>query len=402
MGSQYPPRGYTRAMPAVPADPMDFLDIDSCLDDAERATRLRVRAFVEATILPEVDDWFQRGEFPGHLPRAFGEAGLLGMGLSGYGCAGASPVQAGLASMEVEAGDSGIRAFMGVQSELVMYPILHFGSDALREEWLPRLASGEAVGCFCLTEPQVGSDPSGMSTSATRDRGDWILNGHKRWNTNGLVSDVSIVWARTEDGIRGFVVRSDAPGMRFVPIDNAWSIRAAARSELFLEGVRVPGESVLGGTGLGPALAGLTEARYAIAWGGVGAARACYGSALGHARTREQFGRPLAAFQLSQRKLVEMAAGINVGYLLALHLGRLKEQGRMKPEHASMGKLINARMALRTARSARSILGGDGVTFDHPVIRHLANLESVVTYEGSEEVQTLIVGAAITGERAFT
>jgi glutaryl-CoA dehydrogenase len=384
-------------------DALDFLQVDRLLNDEERAIRERVRGFVAEHVLPFVEGWFERGEFPTELARGFGELGILGMHLHGYGCAGDTAVQYGLANQEVEYGDSGLRSFVSVQGSLAMFPIRTFGSQEQRQEWLPRMATGEAIGCFALTEPESGSDPSSMTTVARRDGGDWILTGHKKWNTNGWLSDVAIVWAKDEAGtIRGFVVPSSTPGMEFRSLDNAWSLRAAARSELLLHDVRLPADAVLPGVeGIKGPLSCLTEARFGIAWGTVGAARACYEAALNHAKTRVQFGKPIGAFQLVQRKLVEMAIGLNAAALLAMQIGRLKDDDEATFEQVSMVKLNNARTALTIAREARGLLGATGITFDAPVIRHMNNLESVITYEGTEEIHTLIVGAALTGLRAF-
>jgi len=384
-------------------DPLDFLQVDRLFTEDERATRERVRLFVAEHILPHIEGWFERGEFPTELARGFGELGILGMHLDGYGCAGETAVQYGLANQEVEYGDSGLRSFVSVQGSLAMFPIRTFGSEEQRQEWLPRMATGEAIGCFALTEPGSGSDPSSMTTLARRDGSDWILTGHKKWNTNGWASDVAIVWAKDEGGtIRGFVVPSVTPGVEFRSLDHAWSLRAAARSELMLHDVRLPAGAVLPGVeGIKGPLSCLTEARFGIAWGTVGAARACYEAALTHAKTRVQFGKPIGAFQLVQRKLVEMAIGLNAAALLAVQLGRLKDDDDATFEQVSMVKLSNARAALAIAREARSVLGATGITFDAPVIRHMNNLESVITYEGTEEIHTLIVGAALTGLRAF-
>ena len=384
-------------------DPLDFLQVDRLFTEDERATRERVRLFVAEHILPHIEGWFERGEFPTELARGFGELGILGMHLDGYGCAGETAVQYGLANQEVEYGDSGLRSFVSVQGSLAMFPIRTFGSEEQRQEWLPRMATGEAIGCFALTEPGSGSDPSSMTTLARRDGSDWILTGHKKWNTNGWASDVAIVWAKDEGGtIRGFVVPSVTPGVEFRSLDHAWSLRAAARSELMLHDVRLPAAAVLPGVeGIKGPLSCLTEARFGIAWGTVGAARACYEAALNHAKTRVQFGKPIGAFQLVQRKLVEMAIGLNAAALLAVQLGRLKDDDGATFEQVSMVKLSNARAALAIARDARSVLGATGITFDAPVIRHMNNLESVITYEGTEEIHTLIVGAALTGLRAF-
>ena len=384
-------------------DAMDFLQVDRLFTEEERATRERVKAFVAEHVLPYIEGWFERGEFPTELARGFGDLGILGMHLDGFGCAGDSAVQYGLANQEVEYGDSGLRSFVSVQGSLAMFPIRTFGSEEQRQEWLPRMATGEAIGCFALTEPGSGSDPSSMTTLARRDGSDWILSGHKKWNTNGWVSDVAIVWAKDEgDMIRGFVVPSATPGVEFRSLDNAWSLRAAARSELLLHDVRLPADAVLPGVeGIKGPLSCLTEARFGIAWGTVGAARACYEAALNHSKTRVQFGKPIGAFQLVQRKLVEMAIDLNAASLLAIQLGRLKDDDEATFEQVSMVKLSNARTALAVAREARSVLGATGITFDAPVIRHMNNLESVITYEGTEEIHTLIVGAALTGLRAF-
>jgi glutaryl-CoA dehydrogenase len=385
-----------------PLDALDFLEIEALLSAEEIALRNRVRGFVQEHVLPEIEDWFERGVFPRELAPEFGKLDLLGMGLEGYGCPGGSEVDYGIACLEIEAGDSGLRSFMSVQGSLVMFAIHRFGTEEQKEEWLPRLASGEAIGCYALTEPESGSDPGSMTTFARRERGDWILNGRKRWNTNGLVSDVAIIWARTEEGIRGFVVPADTPGLAFSSIDRSYSLRAAARSELTLEEARLPEAAALPEvTGLRGPLTCLNEARYGIVWGAVGAGRACFESALEHARTRVQFGKPIGGFQLTQRKLAEMALRLNTGALLAVHLGRMKDEGRARAEQISMGKLNNARAALDVAREARTILGGNGVTADYPVMRHMANLESVITYEGTEEVHMLVIGAALTGLRAF-
>jgi glutaryl-CoA dehydrogenase len=388
-------------MSAAP-DPADLLDVDSLLSGAERAVRDRVRAFVTEHVLPDIERWFADGVFPVEIARAFGELGVLGMHLQGYGCPGGSAVEYGLACMEIEAGDSGLRSFVSVQGSLAMFAIHHFGSEEQRQEWLPKMARGEAIGCFALTEPESGSDPSGMTTFARRDGDDWVLDGVKRWNTNGTISDVAIVWAKTDEGIRGFVVPSNERGVVFSAIDQSHSLRAAARSEMTLDGCRLPGEAVLpAAEGLSGPLTCLNEARYGIAFGAMGAARTCFSTAVDYAKERMQFGRPIGGFQLTQRKLARMALGLNTGMLLALHLGRLKDAGRCRPEQISAGKLNNARAALEIAREARTILAANGVTMDYPVMRHMANLESVITYEGTEEIHELVIGAAVTGLRAF-
>jgi glutaryl-CoA dehydrogenase len=384
-------------------DPLDFLQVDRQLTDGERVIRDRVRAFVDEHVLPSIEGWFERGEFPAELSKGFGDLGVLGMNLQGYGCAGSSAVAYGVANREIEFGDSGLRSFVSVQGSLAMFPIHRYGSEEQKQEWLPRMATGEAIGCFALTEPEAGSDPSSMTTIARREGSDWVLNGHKKWNTNGWASHVAVVWAKDEAGVvRGFVVPSDTSGVEFRELEHAWSLRAAARSELFLEDVRLPAEAVLPGVeGMKGPLSCLTEARFGIVWGTVGAARACFEAALDHAKTRVQFGKPIGSFQLVQAKLFEMALALNEASLLALHLGRMKDEGTVTHEQISLAKLSNSRAALRTAREARALLGATGITFDAPVIRHMNNLESVVTYEGTEEIHTLIVGAALTGLRAF-
>ena len=384
-------------------DPLDFLQVDRQLTDGERAIRDRVRAFVDEHVLPNIEGWFERGEFPVELSKGFGDLGVLGMNLDGYGCAGSSAVEYGVANREVEYGDSGLRSFVSVQGSLAMFPIHRYGSAEQKQEWLPRMATGEAIGCFALTEPEAGSDPSSMTTTARRDGPDWVLDGHKKWNTNGWASHVAVVWAKDEAGVvRGFVVPSDTSGVEFRELEHAWSLRAAARSELFLHDVRLPADAVLPGVeGMKGPLSCLTEARFGIVWGTVGAARACFEAALDHAKARVQFGKPIGSFQLVQAKLFEMALALNEASLLALHLGRMKDEGTVTHEQISLAKLSNSRAALRTAREARALLGATGITFDAPVIRHMNNLESVVTYEGTEEIHTLIVGAALTGLRAF-
>ena len=383
-------------------DPSDFLAIDSLLSDEERLVRDTVRDFVRSRVLPGIDDWFEQGVFPKEVATEIGQLGLLGMHLQGYGCAGAGAVPYGLACLELEAGDSGFRSFVSVQGSLAMFPIWKYGSEEQKQEWLPRMARGEAIGCFGLTEPDAGSDPAGMRASARRRGSDWVLNGNKLWITNGGIADVAIVWARAEEGIRGFIVPTSTPGFSTRDIHRKISLRASVTSELILEDVLLPESAVLPGvTGLRGALSCLNEARYGIVWGAMGAARACYEAALDYARTRVQFGKPIAAFQLTQRKLVEMLIEISKGMLLALHLGRMKDQGRIAPQHVSVGKLNNVRAALEIAREARSVLGANGITLEYPVIRHMNNLESVFTYEGTHEIHTLAIGEAITGIAAY-
>jgi glutaryl-CoA dehydrogenase len=386
-----------------PIDPIDMVGVDALLTDEERGWRDRTRALVVEHVLDDVERWHDREHFPPQLVRPLGDAGLLGMHLEGYGCAGASAVSYGLACMELEAGDSGIRSFVSVQGSLAMYALHRYGSDEQRDRWLPPMAAGEAVGCFGLTEPTAGSNPSEMRTRARRDGSDWIVDGHKRWSTNGTVADVAIVWAHTDDGVRGFVIPTDADGFTASPITGKRSLRVSAASELHLDGVRLPGAAVLPGVaGMRGPLSCLDEARYGVMWGALGAARSCLETAVAHATTREQFGRPIGAFQLIQAKLVDMELELTKGLLLALHLGRRKDAGELAHQQTSLGKLNSTREALTIARTARGILGGDGITDRFPVMRHLQNLETVLTYEGTAEMHTLIVGEAMTGLRAFT
>ncbi len=383
-------------------NPRDVLDIDALLDDEERLLRDTVRSFVADRVLPHVADWFEAGTFPREMATEMGALGLLGMHLEGYGCAGTSAVAYGLACLELEAGDSGTRSFVSVQGSLAMYPIWAFGSEQQKLEWLPRMATGDALGCFGLTEADSGSDPSSMRTHARSDGPDWVINGTKMWITNGGIADVAIVWAQTDDGVRGFVVPTDTPGFTANNIPRKLSLRASVTSELVLEDVRLPGDAVLAGVvGLKGPLACLNEARFGILFGAVGAARACYESALDYAGERKQFGVPIASFQLTQSKLVEMMVQVNRAMLLALHIGRMKDAGSVRAEHISLGKFDNVRMALDVARSARSVLGANGITLEYPVMRHMNNLETVSTYEGTNEIHTLILGQAITGISAF-
>jgi glutaryl-CoA dehydrogenase len=382
---------------------LDALDIDALLNDEERAVRDTVRDWVKSRILPEIAEWFERGELPSReLARELGDMQLLGMHLEGYGTAGASSVMYGLACHELEFGDSGVRSLVSVQGSLAMFPIWRFGSEDQKQEWLPRMATGEAIGCFGLTEPDVGSDPASMRTYAKRDGSDWILNGTKMWITNGGVADVAVVWAQTDDGVRGFVVPTGTQGFSTTDIERKISLRASVTSELVLDGVRLPEAAALPEVrGMKGPLSCLSEARYGIIWGSMGAARACFESALEYSQTRQQFRKPIGSFQLTQRKLVDMAVELNKGMLLALHLGRMKDQGRARPEHISFGKLNNVREALDICREARGILGANGITLEYPVVRHMNNLESVITYEGTNEIHTLILGKALTGLDAF-
>ncbi|HXH82211.1 MAG TPA: acyl-CoA dehydrogenase family protein [Candidatus Tectomicrobia bacterium] len=393
-------------MPAtqLPAlDPLDYLAVDALLDDEEKAIRDTVRQFVRERVLPEVGDWFEQGILPRELMGELAKLGLFGMHLDGYGLPGASAVAYGLTCLELEAGDSGIRSAVSVQGSLAMFAIWRWGSEEQKERWLPAMHAGDVIGCFGLTEPDAGSDPGSMRTHARRDGSDWILNGAKMWITNGTIADVAIVWARTDDGsIRGFVVEKGMPGFSAPEIHKKISLRASVTSELVLQDVRVPADNLLpGSTTLRGPLSCLDEARYGIVWGSVGAGRACFEAALDYARERIVFGKPISAYQLTQAKLAEMALELNRGLLVALHLGRMKDAGALRPEHVSLGKLGNVRGALEVCRSARTILGANGVTLEYPVIRHMNNLESVLTYEGTHEVHTLVVGQALTGENAF-
>ena len=382
--------------------PEDFLDIDSLLSDEERDIRDAVRVFVRREVVPNVGEWFEQGTIPRDLAPALGALGVLGMHLEGYGCAGASATAYGLACLELEAGDSGVRSLVSVQGSLAMFAIHRWGSEQQKQEWLPRMAAGDAVGCFALTEPDAGSDPGAMRTRARRDGTDWIVHGQKMWITNGSIADVAVVWAATDEGVRGFLVPRGTNGFSTQDIHHKLSLRASVTSELLLDDVRLPAEALLPqATSLRGPLSCLSEARYGIVWGAIGAARACLESALAYSLERVAFGRPIGATQLQQAKLADMAVEVNRGTLLALHLGRLKDAGRLSPEQVSMGKLANVNAALGVARTARQVLGANGITLEYPVIRHMNNLESVVTYEGTADVHALVVGAALTGHQAF-
>jgi len=383
-------------------DPRDFLAIDTLLSSEERLLRDTVRRFVGERILPDVASWFEEGVFPKDLAKEMGALGLFGMHLEGYGCAGTSAVEYGLACLELEAGDSGARSFVSVQGSLAMFPIWKYGSEEQKQRWLPPMAAGDVIGCFGLTEADAGSDPGSMRTHARQDGDDWVIRGSKMWITNGGIADVAIVWAHTDDGVRGFIVPTDTPGFSANDIHGKLSLCASVTSELVLDDVRLPSGAVLPEVASmrGP-LSCLNQARFGILFGAMGAARACYEAALDYAKERIQFGVPIASFQITQQKLVEMMVAINRGTLLALHLGRMKDAGTLSHEQVSFGKMDNVRAALEVARSARSVLGANGITLEYPVIRHMNNLESVYTYEGTHEVHTLVLGNAITGIEAF-
>jgi len=383
-------------------DPLDFLDLDAQLIDEERMVRDNVRDWVQERVLPGIEDWFEKSEFPLDVAQELGKMGLLGMHLSGYGCAGTNAVSYGLACLELEAGDSGFRSFVSVQGSLAMFPIWKFGSEEQKEEWLPKMAAGEAIGCFGLSEPDFGSDPANMRTRAHKEGADWVLSGTKMWITNGGIADVAVVWAQTDEGVRGFIVPRGTRGFAAKDIERKLSLRASVTSELVFDECRLPAEAMLPGVrGMRGPLSCLNEARFGITWGVMGAARTCYSTALDYAKSRVQFGQPIASFQLTQEKLVAMLVELSKGTLLALHLGRMKDEGRLAHEQVSLGKLNNVREALRIAREARSILGASGITLEYPIIRHMNNLESVYTYEGTNEIHTLILGQAITGIEAF-
>jgi glutaryl-CoA dehydrogenase len=391
-------------MPPTAAQPgrLDLLQIDDQLTADERLVRDTVRSYTADRVLPHIADWFEAGTLPRDLLPELGKLGLLGMHLTGYGCAGMGAVAYGVACRELEAADSGLRSMVSVQGSLAMYPIWRYGSDAQKDEWLPRMATGDAVGCFGLTEPDHGSDPGGMTTKAIPNGGGWVLSGAKMWITNGSIADVAVVWASTPDGIRGFLVPRGTRGFTARSIHKKMSLRASVTAELHFDEVKLPADTVLPGvTGLKGPLSCLSEARFGIAWGVTGAARACLAAAVEYARTREQFGKPIGGFQLTQGKLAWMLADLTRAQLLALHLGRLKEAGQVTPEQVSLAKMANVRAAIDIARQARTILGANGITLEYPVIRHANNLESVLTYEGTEEIHALTVGQALTGLPAF-
>ncbi|MEU4633122.1 acyl-CoA dehydrogenase [Micromonospora chalcea] len=387
----------------VPASALDYFGVDTLVDDDTRELQAAVRGFVDRRIRPEIAAWYEAGRLPvRELARELGELGVLGMHLEGYGCAGTSAVAYGLACFELEAGDSGLRSLVSVQGSLAMYAIWRFGSEEQKREWLPRMAAGEAIGCFGLTEPDFGSDPAGMLTRARRDGGDWVLNGTKMWITNGSVADVAVVWARTDEGIRGFVVPAGTPGFTAPEITRKLSLRASVTSELVLDDVRLPADAMLpGAAGLSGPLTCLNEARFGIVFGALGAAHDCLQTTVAYARSRQIFDKPLAAYQATQLKLADMALELGKGMLLAMQIGTLKDAGTLDHRQISLGKLNSVREAIAIARECRTILGAAGITLDYPVLRHANNLESVLTYEGTSEVHQLIIGQTLTGHAAF-
>jgi glutaryl-CoA dehydrogenase len=385
-------------------DPTDPAGLDDLLTDDEKAVRASVRQVLDKSVEPYIAEWFEAGGIPNvrELARELGSLGVFGMHLDGYGCAGMSATEYGITCLEIEATDSGLRSLVSVQGSLAMFAIWRWGTEEQKQEWLPRMAAGEAIGCFGLTEPDVGSDPGSMRTRARRDRGDWVIDGRKMWISNAPYADVAVVWAMTDEGVRGFVVPTDSPGFTAPEIKHKLSLRASATGELVLDGVRVPDTAVFPEVrGLKGPLSCLNEARFGIVWGSLGAARSSLEAARTYAMERTQFGKPIGAFQLTQQKLADMSLEYIKGYLLALHLGRRKDAGRLRPEQVSIGKLNNVREALEICRTARSILGANGISLEYPVIRHMNNLESVLTYEGTVEMHTLVLGQVLTGQAAF-
>jgi len=382
--------------------PLELFSVERLLDEDERDIAATVRKFVDTSLRPNIADWFESATLPRELAKEFGSLGLLGMHLQGYGCAGTNAVSYGLACLELEAGDSGFRSFVSVQGSLSMYSIYRWGSDEQKEEWLPKLATGEAIGCFGLTESDFGSNPAGMRTRARRDGSDWVLSGTKMWITNGNLADVATVWAQTDEGIRGFLVPTDTPGFTANAIHKKLSLRASVTSELVLDNVRLPASAILPkAEGLKGPLSCLSEARFGIVFGALGAARDSLETAILYSKEREVFDRPLSAFQLTQEKLANMALELGKGMLLAIHLGRIKDAGDIRPEQVSLGKLNNVRESLAIARECRTLLGGSGITLEYSPLRHANNLESVLTYEGTSEMHMLTIGKALTGQAAF-
>lgn len=383
--------------------PLEFVNTDALLSDEDIAIRDTVRKYVETKVKPRVADWYESASIPAReLAKELGDLGVLGMHLEGYGCAGMSATAYGLACMELEAGDSGLRSLVSVQGSLAMFAIWKHGSEEQKLEWLPRMAAGDAIGCFGLTEPDFGSNPGGMRTRARRDSDEWVLKGNKMWITNGSVADVAVVWAQTDEGVRGFVVPTDTPGFSAPEIKQKMSLRASVTSELVLDDVRLPATAVLPEVvGLSGPLSCLNEARFGIIFGALGAARDCLETAISYAGEREIFDKPLSAYQLTQAKLADMTLELGKGMLLALHLGKLKDEGRLQHNQVSLGKLNNTREAIAIARECRTILGAAGITLEYPLMRHANNLESVLTYEGTSEVHQLIIGQAVTGQSAY-
>ncbi|MCB0931690.1 MAG: acyl-CoA dehydrogenase family protein [Mycobacterium sp.] len=382
--------------------PLELFDVDRLLDDDERDIAATVRKFVDAKLRPNIEGWFESGTLPKELAKEFGGLGVMGMHLEGYGCAGTNAVSYGLACMELEAGDSGFRSFVSVQGSLSMFSIYRWGSEEQKQEWLPRLATGDAIGCFGLTEADFGSNPAGMRTRARRDGSDWVINGTKMWITNGNLADVATIWAQTDDGIRGFLVPTDTPGFSANKITRKLSLRASVTSELVLDNVRVPASAQLPeAAGLGAPLSCLNEARFGIVFGAMGAARDALEATIAYTQDREVFDRPLSSFQLSQEKLANMTLELGKGMLLAIHLGRIKDAQGVRPEQVSLGKLNNVREAIAIARECRTLLGGSGITLEYSPLRHANNLESVLTYEGTSEMHLLSIGRALTGHAAF-
>jgi len=382
--------------------PFELFDIDRLLDEDERDIAATVRRFVDTRLRPHIADWFESSTLPKELAKEFGSLGVMGMHLDGYGCAGTNAVSYGLACLELEAGDSGFRSFVSVQGSLSMYSIHRFGSEEQKQQWLPRLASGDAIGCFGLTEADFGSNPAGMRTRARRDGADWVINGTKMWITNGNLADVATIWAQTDEGIRGFLVPTDTPGFIANVIHKKLSLRASVTSELVLDNVRLPASAQLPeAIGLGAPLSCLNEARFGIVFGSMGAARDCLETTLAYTRDREVFDRPLSSYQLSQEKLANMTLELGKGVLLAIHLGRIKDAQGVLPEQVSLGKLNNVREAIAIARECRTLLGGSGITLEYSPLRHANNLESVLTYEGTSEMHMLSIGRALTGHAAF-